>query len=343
MSDKVTGRRFFSVIMPTYNSARFVNEAIESVLAQSWGDFELLISDNGSVDGTWAVLESWARRDPRIDLLRCAAKKSPGANRNHAIEHASGQWLTFLDSDDRWSGDRLEVHVEALGAAPDMVLCFADYRRFSKTPEDAGPRVQADVTGFFQSTAEYVQRVEPLPSGADLFHLDPRSVKLLSCLVHCPISTNVTTVHRETMLKAGVQFHEDWMINEDFHAWMQLLDLGQVAAVNRPLAFYRVNEASLTTDEVRYYAGMAQSHEHWRKRIWETLSPKQKRGYRRKVREFYESVAWLMSEHGELSQTWSNAMRGLQVEVTMGGAQRAARMIAKAALLRHRQNSREAT
>lgn len=97
---------FFTVIIPTYNRARFVCAAIESVLAQSFQDFELIVVDDGSTDGTGPLIAS-SFEDSRLKFF---TKTNEGASeaRNYALRHARGQWIAFLDSDDLWQPAKLE-------------------------------------------------------------------------------------------------------------------------------------------------------------------------------------------------------------------------------------------
>lgn len=98
-----------SVIMPSYNRENTIAESIKSVLAQTYSDFELIIVDDGSSDGTVKVINSF--KDKRIKLI--ALKENLGANkaRNIGIEHASGEYIAFLDSDDCWRRNKLEIQL----------------------------------------------------------------------------------------------------------------------------------------------------------------------------------------------------------------------------------------
>ena len=100
-----------SVIVPAYNAARFIEGAIDSVLAQSYTDFELLIVNDGSTDDTLARCERYS--DPRIRIVKQDNRGLAGA-RNSGVREACGEYLAFLDADDLWRNDKLERHVEHL-------------------------------------------------------------------------------------------------------------------------------------------------------------------------------------------------------------------------------------
>lgn len=117
MSEKV------SVIMLTYNREKLVGRAIESVLRQSYKNFEFIIVDNGSEDGSAEVAESYAREDSRIRLYR-TDKKSIGEGRNFGLSKSTGTYITFLDDDDWMHDDMLEYLIKLAAAHyADIALC----------------------------------------------------------------------------------------------------------------------------------------------------------------------------------------------------------------------------
>ncbi|WP_346288570.1 glycosyltransferase [Zoogloea sp.] len=111
-----------SVIVPAFNHEAYVVEALESVLAQSLGDLELIVIDDASRDGTWDAIHSV--RDPRIRALRHAANQGAHQTLNEGLALAQGRYLAILNSDDRYHPERLARLVEALGDAPR--LAFSD-------------------------------------------------------------------------------------------------------------------------------------------------------------------------------------------------------------------------
>ncbi|MEO8998886.1 MAG: glycosyltransferase family A protein [Rhodanobacter sp.] len=107
----------FSIVVPTYNRARLIDRALESVLAQSEPSWEVLIADDGSTDGTWASLCDWKRRDDRLYCWR-HANRGQAASRNALLEHARGHWVAFLDSDDEFLPDHLALRRAAIASQP---------------------------------------------------------------------------------------------------------------------------------------------------------------------------------------------------------------------------------
>ncbi|MGF7213477.1 glycosyltransferase involved in cell wall biosynthesis [Skermanella aerolata] len=110
-----------SVVMPSYNSAAFVAEAIESVRAQTFPYFELLVCDDGSTDGTQAIVQEYTRRDGRIRLLQHGFR-SVSRNCNAAMEAARYDWIARIDADDIMHRHRLERQMAAATEDPSVVL-----------------------------------------------------------------------------------------------------------------------------------------------------------------------------------------------------------------------------
>lgn len=107
---------FFSVVIPTYNRADRLRNTLRSVLDQTFPDFEVLVMDDGSTDGTREVVESFA--DARIRYSWAENSGGPATPRNRGIEAAAAEWVCFLDSDDRWYPNKLDETRRAIAADP---------------------------------------------------------------------------------------------------------------------------------------------------------------------------------------------------------------------------------
>src|SRR5215831_9468158 len=110
-----------SVVIPTYNNARFLPEALDSLLGQTYRDFELIVVDDGSTDDTLEVLK------PYRHLIRYVRKENggPASARNLGIRHASGELIAFQDADDIWLPDKLQLQVDYLREHPEVGLVFS--------------------------------------------------------------------------------------------------------------------------------------------------------------------------------------------------------------------------
>ena len=117
-----------SVVMPCFNSSRFISESIESVLAQTFSDWELIIVDDCSTDNSVEVVQSFVARDSRIKLIQLAENSGAAVARNAAIEAAQGRYIAFLDSDDLWDADFLDKSIDLLRRS-DISFIFSGYKK----------------------------------------------------------------------------------------------------------------------------------------------------------------------------------------------------------------------
>ncbi len=114
-----------SIAMPAYNCERFVAAALESLLAQTWGDFELCISDNASTDGTEQICRHYAARDPRIRYTRRSKNNGGPGNFRYVFSLCRGEYHKWSTADDRWDPAYLEKCVAVLDREPEVVLCYS--------------------------------------------------------------------------------------------------------------------------------------------------------------------------------------------------------------------------
>ena len=112
-----------SIVMPCYNSEKTLKKSIDSILAQSRDNWELIAVDDGSSDATWTLLEEYAARDARIKVFR-RENAGPGVTRNFAISNAQGDYIAFLDSDDWWETDFIERVNDKIGSDNADVLFY---------------------------------------------------------------------------------------------------------------------------------------------------------------------------------------------------------------------------
>ncbi|HCG7972801.1 TPA: glycosyltransferase family 2 protein [Vibrio parahaemolyticus] len=123
-----------SVIMPTYNSAGTVVESIQSVLSQTYKNWELIIVDDRSTDNTWQVIQTYADKYGNIRIYQNKENRGAGASRNFAIKKARGRFIAFLDSDDLWTEDKLAEQIPFM-LENNYPLTYTHYSRFNSEEE----------------------------------------------------------------------------------------------------------------------------------------------------------------------------------------------------------------
>lgn len=158
-----------SVLMPTYNQARFLRRAIESLYAQTLGDWELVIVDDGSTDDTPAMLESYLA-DPRVRYQRFEQNRGLGAALNRALDQARAPFVAYLPSDDVYYADHLASLVAALDAHHDAALAFSGprhhYNRIAPGQIDGYPLQLVQVI-HRRSNARWIERTELVTDDLD--------------------------------------------------------------------------------------------------------------------------------------------------------------------------------
>lgn len=114
----------FTVVMPAYNAAAYLAQTIESVLSQTFTNFELLIIDDGSTDNTAIIAEDYQQKDKRVKLL-IQSNQGVSATRNQGITSSNSEYIAFIDADDKWFPDKLALHYQHLEKNPDLGVSYA--------------------------------------------------------------------------------------------------------------------------------------------------------------------------------------------------------------------------
>jgi glycosyltransferase involved in cell wall biosynthesis len=219
-----------SVIMPAYNVAPYIGEAIESVLNQTFDDLELLIVDDGATDGSDVIADLYASRDRRIRVIR-QANAGISAARNHGLRVASSPVIAVLDSDDVWEPVYLQAQMAILRDHPEVDI----------------------VTGnaWFLGSNLDGRPARPWP--------DPRPAPKLADILADETAVFIMSVFRRQVYESVGPFDESLRTNEDYDFWLRAACDGFVFYRNdRPLGYYRRRDDSLSADELRMLPGILQ-------------------------------------------------------------------------------------
>jgi len=196
-----------AAIIPVYNRAEWIEEAIESVLAQTFSDFELWVVDDASTDSTPDILSKY---QDRIRILRLNENCGVSFARNAAIRASESEWIAFLDSDDLWEPKKLERQIELAERIPEAVLIHTE-----------------------EIWIRRGKRVNPMKkhakAGGDFFR---RSLRL------CLISPSTAMVRRSVLDRIGL-FNESLPAAEDYDLWLRILCREQAHFIAEPLAIKR--------------------------------------------------------------------------------------------------------
>jgi teichuronic acid biosynthesis glycosyltransferase TuaG len=259
------------VVIPAHNAASFLPETLASVSAQTFGDWEIVAVDDGSRDGTWAILE---QAGPRVRAIRNETALGPAAARNRALAQARGELVAFLDADDLLLPSYLERQIALLdetraqGRRIGLVACnarllddghYADYTYTDMTPDS---RLPITLDRVLRRNSIYISALVPAAVGREVGWFD-----------------------------------EELFGTEDFGLWLKILERGYEAIRNpEALAVYRRNTGTISTNIARQGVNNRRAYELALGRG--ALSPVQRRIARRAIRynRAMEAVAELRFE-----------------------------------------------
>ena len=210
-----------SVIMPCYNAEKFVQQSVESILLQTFEDFELIIIDDASADRSVEVVKGLAVRDARIRLFVHEKNLGASRSRNDGLHAASGNYIAFCDADDVWKPEKLKSQVELLSNNPSYDIAYCD----SQIIDEAG-----SPSGHLFSEKFPVPKN---PSGNLFEELCTRNF------------INMQTVCiRRNAVGHGIFFDEDIKWIEDWWQWIRLSRNHLFLHERLPLAQYRIHRQS---------------------------------------------------------------------------------------------------
>ena len=206
-----------SIITANHNSEKFITTTIESVLAQTEQDWEMIIIDDNSLDKGVKIIEEYCLRDERFKLLKNTTNLGPAKTRNKGLEAAQGRYICFLDSDDIWYESFLEKSVEYL-EKNNVAFVFSSYDR----------------------------KDEALENDNGTFYV-PLKVSYNDLLKTCPISC-LTAMYDVDVV--GKVLMPDILKRQDFGLWLQILKRVPYAyGMQEPMAIYRMRENSVSRNK----------------------------------------------------------------------------------------------
>jgi glycosyltransferase involved in cell wall biosynthesis len=211
-----------SVLLPVYNGARFLRPALESILGQSFTDFELLVLDDGSTDDSVRIAEGY--RDPRIRILSAASNQGLPRALNRGLAAASGEFVARQDADDLSHPDRFARQLEFLRANPTVALVGAQAEVIDETGAAAGRRLA--------------------------YPCDDAAIRR-RLLLRNPFA-HTTVMFRRTAVLAVGGYDESFRYCQDFALWNRLATRHRVANLHEVLAGYRIHSHDRMSDRLKW-------------------------------------------------------------------------------------------
>lgn len=269
-----------SVLLPVHNAELYVDEAIKSILAQTYGDFELLALDDGSTDRSLLILREYEAQDSRVHIF---SRENRGlvASLNELIAKARGRYLARMDADDICMPDRFRSQVTFLDSFPDHVLVGA----WVETVNAAGLPI-----GILRSPTSHEE--------IDQDHLSG----------HTSIRHPTAMIRRSAVMSAGC-YRSEFISAEDLDLFLRLAELGKLANLPEVMLRYRLHAGSISEakGQVQQAATQSACESAWRRRgiehrfeavdHWRPGSDKDSR------HKFAVQYGWIAWNHGH-TQTW---------------------------------------
>lgn len=211
-----------SVIMNCYNGERYLRQALDSVVAQSFKDWEIIFWDNASSDTTAAIARDY---DPRLRYF-CSQSTIPlGAARRQAMLQAKGEWVAFLDCDDYWLPHKLERQLEVVEGS-NHILCYA---------------------GIVEVNPDGSKIREVLPQCETGWMLEKQ-------LTQFDINILTSLIRRSILAEFGLNFDDKVTASEEYNLFVRMAAKGTFAAIHEILASWRVSPGSLTDRQISKWA-----------------------------------------------------------------------------------------
>lgn len=209
-----------SIIMPAYNAEKYIEEAIQSVLKQTYTNWELIITDDKSTDDTEKIIKKYQDQDKRIKLYALSKNQGVANARNIAIQNAEGRYIAFLDSDDMWLPEKLERQIRFM-KKNGYLFTFHDYRTIRVVDKRFSKVIKVPLK------VDYKELLKGNSTG--------------SCLSTCIDRVVIKEIYMPN------KKHEDYI------CWLNILKKYSIVGygMNECLAYYRVGEKSVSSNKVK--------------------------------------------------------------------------------------------
>ena len=230
-----------SVIIPVYNAEKYVEDAVKSVLSQTYENIEILIIDDGSPDKSIEICERF--KNPKVKIIRQKNRGLAGA-RNTGIRHAQGDYLAFLDADDMWLPEKLEKHILHLENSSQIGISFSRSAFINEVGEDLNIYQMSKLTDIKASELLYFN---PLGNGS-------------SGVFRKEVFAAISFIDDSSGVDECCYFDTNFTMYEDIECWLRIAiqTPWQFEGIPEVLTLYRVNPKSLSSN---FLAGI----EHWEK------------------------------------------------------------------------------
>jgi teichuronic acid biosynthesis glycosyltransferase TuaG len=213
-----------SIITPSYNSAKFIIQSIESVISQTYSNWEMIIVDDCSQDNSIKIIKEFQEKNNRIKLIESKVNQRPARARNRAIKYANGRYIAFLDSDDVWKTEKLTTQIDFM-QFNDISFSFSSYHPMSENGMEFFREIKAplkiDYNSFLKNT-------------------------IIGCLTVVLDKDKIGDVKMPKL-----------RTSQDMALWLSIMKGGVAAyGIEKSLAYYRIVGNSNTSNKFKVFQGV---------------------------------------------------------------------------------------
>jgi glycosyltransferase involved in cell wall biosynthesis len=207
-----------SVITPSYNSSKYISQTIDSVLSQTYQNWEMIIVDDASPDNSNDIIEDYCKKDSRIKLIKLEKNSGPAVARNRAIQEAKGRYISFLDADDLWVPKKLEEQLKFM-TNNNLAFTFSSY----DIVDESGNRLGSFIT---REKISYKGLLKTCSVG---------------CLTAIYDTKKLDKVYMPNIIK-----------RQDYALWLRILrEIKVTKGILEPLATYRLRKNSVSSNKLK--------------------------------------------------------------------------------------------
>mgnify|MGYP003969740401 CR=1 FL=1 len=207
-----------SIITPSYNSSKFISQTIESVLSQTYENWEMIIVDDMSPDNSNEIIEEFIEKDSRIKVIKLEKNSGPAVARNRAIKEANGRYIAFLDADDLWMPEKLEKQIKFMNEN-NLSFTYSSYKLIDEDNNDLGEFITKETISY--------------------------NSMLKTCSVGC-----LTAIYDTE--KLGKVFMPNILKRQDYGTWLKILkNIKTTKGIIEPLATYRILKNSVSSNKIK--------------------------------------------------------------------------------------------
>lgn len=206
-----------SIIMPLYNGEKFIEETIQSILNQSYKNWELIITDDKSKDKGPEIVENYSKLDKRIKLIKLQENGGAAVSRNRSIKEAKGKYIAFLDSDDLWTEKKLEKQIDFMEKNR-YDFTFTKYQQISEEGKKTGRYIEV-----------------------------PKKINYKKTLLYNRVGCLTAIYNQESLGKVYMPLIRK---RQDYALWLKILKMTSGYGLNENLAYYRLRKNSISSNKI---------------------------------------------------------------------------------------------